>query len=228
MDQSDVSASNDPDICSPLLIDPVSPITEVSVRHPQEDEPLDEARDNKQFSFALLGQITRKVGFFQLNLGLVYFFEYMCLTSFAERYVAKMKLEHPERHDEFIFKHGYVIFSFCYQIGVFLSRSSLSVIKIPKVQILTGLQMINFVFFLFNTIFLFLGNFYVCFGLMVWVGLMGGGSYVNVMYQILESPSLAKNEKELALTMTGVCNDIGILLASLLSLLLANTAFKTT
>ena len=100
-------------------------------------------------------------------------------------------------------------------------------IKIPRVEILTGLQLINFLFFLFNTIFLFLGNFYVCFLLMIWVGLMGGGSYVNVMYQILESPNLAKNEKELALTMTTVCNDIGILSASLMSLLLANTAFKT-
>jgi hypothetical protein len=61
---------------------------------------------------------------------------------------------------------------------------------------------------------------------MAWVGLMGGSSYVNVMYQILESPDLPKNEKELALTMTTVCNDIGILSASLLSLLLTNTAFK--
>jgi hypothetical protein len=62
---------------------------------------------------------------------------------------------------------------------------------------------------------------------MTWVGLMGGSSYVNVMYNILESPKLPKNEKELALTLTTVCNDIGILSASLLSLLLANTAFKT-
>lgn len=64
------------------------------------------------------------------------------------------------------------------------------------------------------------------FAIMVWVGLMGGGSYVNVMYQILESPKLQRNEKELALTITTVCNDIGILTASLLALLLDNTAFK--
>jgi hypothetical protein len=70
-------------------------------------------------------------------------------------------------------------------------------------------------------------NFYVCFVFMSWVGLMGGSSYVNVMYSILESPKLAKSEKELAMTMTGVCNDLGILMASLMSLLLANTAFKT-
>jgi battenin len=137
-----------------------------------------------------------------------------------------MNHEHPERKEEYVFKHGYVIFTFCYQIGVFFSRSSLSVVKIQKVYILTILQLINFLFFLFNTIFLFLDTIYVCFGLMFWVGLMGGGSYVNVMYQILESPELAKSEKELALNLTTVCIDIGILSASLLSLLLANTAFK--
>ncbi len=55
---------------------------------------------------------------------------------------------------------------------------------------------------------------------------MGGASYVNVMYQILESPLLLKTEKELALTLTTIFDDIGILLASLLALLLDNTVFK--
>lgn len=175
----------------------------------------------------MLKQIFKKIGFFQINLGLVYFLEYMCLTSFAERYVAKMKIEHPENKSDYIYSHGYVIFSLCYQVGVFISRSSLSVVKIKRVEILTILQAINFVFFFSNTMFLFLGNFYVCFGLMVWVGLMGGGAYVNVMYQILESPDLAKNEKELALTVTTVCNDLGILTASILSLIFSNTFLHT-
>jgi len=55
--------------------------------------------------------------------------------------------------------------------------------------------------------------------------MMAGCSYVNVMYNILESPELAKNEKELALTLTTVCNDIGILTASIVSLIFANTIF---
>ena len=62
--------------------------------------------------------------------------------------------------------------------------------------------------------------------MMIFVGLMGGSSYVNVMYSILENPKLEKNEKELALTLTTVCNDMGVLTASLLSLLLDNTCFK--
>jgi hypothetical protein len=64
------------------------------------------------------------------------------------------------------------------------------------------------------------------FVIMIWVGLMGGGSYVNVMYQMLENPLLDRNEKELALTLTTVFDDIGILSASILSLVLDNTAFK--
>ena len=55
---------------------------------------------------------------------------------------------------------------------------------------------------------------------------MGGSSYVNVMYQILESTELAYTEKELALTITTIFNDIGILTASITALVLTNTVFK--
>ena len=74
-------------------------------------------------------------------------------------------------------------------------------------------------------LFLWVENLYICFGLMIWVGLMAGCSYVNVMYQILESPKLAKSEKELALTITTVGNDVGILLASLTSFVLSKFVF---
>ena len=108
-----------------------------------------------------------------------------------------------------------------------MSRSSLSVIQIKIVWILTLLQAINFVFFMFNTIFLFWENLYAQFVIMTWVGLMGGASYVNVMYNILESKVLVKTEKELSLTITTVFNDMGVLFSSLVSLLLTNTVFKT-
>lgn len=94
---------------------PYSPMTAMDERAgeaPSDD--FNEAKENKQLSIELMKQLVKKVGFFQLNLGIVYFLEYMCLTSFAERYVAKMVETHPERRDEYLYKHGYVIFSFCY------------------------------------------------------------------------------------------------------------------
>ena len=55
------------------------------------------------------------------------------------------------------------------------------------------------------------------------VGLMGGGSYVNVLNAILDLKSLDVTEKEMALSLSLLFNDIGILLASVLSLVLAST-----
>lgn len=128
-----------------------------------------------------------------MNLCLVYFLEYMCITCFSDRTTRRIESNDPSLSDSFVTKNAVIIFNFCYQIGVFLSRSSLSVVKIRRIEILTLLQLINFTFFLFNTIFVFLPNFYVLFVLMIWVGLMGGGSYVNVMYNMLESPDLDRN-----------------------------------
>jgi len=72
---------------------------------------------------------------------------------------------------------------------------------------------------------MFCDDLYVLFGVMIWVGLMGGTTYVNVMYQVLETPKLERTEKELALTIMTIFEDVGVLLASLLSLLLDNTVF---
>ncbi len=117
-----------------------------------------------------------------LNLALVYFLEYMCLSCFADQYTKKLQAKYPWRLNEWAYTNGYEIFAFSYQIGVFISRSSLSLIKVKRVEILTILQAINFLFFLLNTILLFIENFYVMFVIMIWIGLMAGCSYVNVMY----------------------------------------------
>lgn len=70
---------------------------------------------------------------YSLNLGLVYFFEYFCLTSWADR------SNRAQDSDNFFIKNAFAILSFCYYLGVFISRSSLEIIKIPKVWILTAL-----------------------------------------------------------------------------------------
>ena len=61
---------------------------------------------------------------------------------------------------------------------------------------------------------------------MVFVGLMGGASYVNVIYQLKNSPKLQKSEKELAMNINNLLGDLGILLAAITALILTMTAFK--
>ena len=50
---------------------------------------------------------------------------------------------------------------------------------------------------------------------------MGGASYTNVIYQIRKSTELETTEKELALTLLTVFNDLGVLLASITAVILS-------
>lgn len=132
---------------------------------------------------------------------------------------------HPTEKDNFIYSNTYVIFNLCYQVGVFISRSSLSVIKIKRVWIITICQLTLFTFYLLNAFVFFCKNIYVLFAMMVCVGLMGGAQFVNVLYLIKQSDRLQKQEKELAINMTSMFNDAGVLLSSLVSLTLSLTIF---
>jgi len=58
--------------------------------------------------------------------------------------------------------------------------------------------------------------------LMVWVGLMGGCSYVNCLYVILKSPQLSKSQKEVAINVASFFDDIGILSASFFAIFISN------
>ena len=119
-----------------------------------------------------------------------------------------------------------MIFNFCYQVGVFLSRSSLPLVKIKRVWLITVFQTALFTFYMLNAFLFFCKNIYILFLLMVFVGLMGGAQFVNVLYLIKQSDRLQKQEKELAMNMTSMFNDAGILLSSLVSLLLSITFFS--
>eukprot|EP00347_Sterkiella_histriomuscorum_P007689 403347950 len=222
-----------------------------SIDRQQHDIMLNKTLNTHEFK-----KILSKVGYFIINLMLVYFLEYTILTSFCDKISRQMLAEHNDKqigqpvnspnNDNYLYVNGYAIMAFSYQIGVFISRSSLSLIKIQKVHLITTLQFVNFVVMLLVSLggWRLLGESYlVLIFIMIWVGLMGGASYVNVMYWILQSGNtsndnttisemsdnenqgdtmngLAENEKELALTICTAANDIGILSASLLSLAL--------
>ena len=190
----------------------------------------DDASRNIPMNWENAKLIFRKAGWYIMNLFMVYFFEYSCITSFADIYANKLKDEAKDNdslnENSVFIKDGFIVFSFCYQLGVLISRSSLDLVKIRRVEILTFLQFINFTFFLVNTQFFFMKNFYVMYVWMIFVGLMGGCSYVNIMYLMINSQTLKKKEKELSVMVIGISNDMGILLAGVFSLILANTLFK--
>jgi battenin len=122
---------------------------------------------------------------------------------------------------EWLERNAYVLLSLCYQIGVFISRSSLSIITIRKVWYLTYAQVINFIFFFTVAYYKWLPT-SLQLPVMIWVGLMGGASYVNCYYLLLENDSLPKRLKELATNTASFFVDTGILAASLFGLIISN------
>jgi hypothetical protein len=62
---------------------------------------------------------------------------------------------------------------------------------------------------------------------MVFVGLIGGCSYVNIYYFTLElNTKLSSSEKELAVNLIVLSTDLFTTMATVLALLLSNTMFK--
>ena len=61
---------------------------------------------------------------------------------------------------------------------------------------------------------------------MIFVGLMGGASYVNVQYFLLKFEGIQEYQKELAMNISGVFNDVGITLSAVFCFILDNVWIK--
>ncbi len=64
----------------------------------------------------------------------------------------------------------------------------------------------------------------MCF-LMIWVGLMGGTVYANVVYMVIENEKIEQGEKEISMNLLNIANFMGIIFGALISMILVNTIY---
>jgi battenin len=147
-----------------------------------------------------------------VNLMLVYIFEYG--VQFMAPYSFPGDKDHAKNGEEYDWatQHAFVLSQFSYQIGVLMSRSSLSIVRIRRVWILSLIQGINYIVWIAQGKTRFFGSDesraaqapYTALLLvyMVGVGLLGGASYVNVFYNILndEDPTGTAHKEEITTT----------------------------
>ncbi|CUM50869.1 Protein BTN1 [Debaryomyces fabryi] len=114
----------------------------------------------------------------------------------------------------------YVVYGFLYQLGVFVSRSSISFgIRIKRLYLLSALQFANVLITLyqsmndkpFSSIWLLLV-------LVFYEGLLGGFLYVNTFMSVSEEVS--KTKREFSMGCVGISDTFGILLAGCINWLL--------
>ncbi|VDM56406.1 unnamed protein product [Angiostrongylus costaricensis] len=124
-----------------------------------------------------------------------------------------------------------------YQVGVFVSRSSIKIVQLnmltialmPILQFVPFMmcfllpslrsilfQLLNTAFFMLNAIYAFVPNFAIVCVIVFYEGLIGGGSYVNTFHHIHKKvdPSI----REFALSTVSLADSFGILLAALVSI----------
>ncbi|TKS92358.1 Battenin Protein CLN3 [Collichthys lucidus] len=142
---------------------------------------------------------------FVFPLGLVYFAEYFINQGLMELlYFPNFFLSHAEQ---------YRWYQTLYQVGVFVSRSSLCCVKIRKLWTLSLLQVANAVLLLFAVRYLFLPSAWLVFVIILYEGLLGGAAYVNTFYFI--SKETEDRQREFAMAAASVGDSLGIALAGL-------------
>jgi hypothetical protein len=179
--------------------------------------------DNEPLNLRSLIDLMPRCWHLLLNKFTGYFFQYTINTSFAN--VIDYKMKQNYKSDLFVDQFFIDLLS-SGSIGLCISRSSLSFIQIKKVCVLTLLQGINFVVLFCNAKYMFIENLKFLCLFYAWVGIIGGAIYVNILHNILELDSLRNTEKEMAISLCLMFNDLGILLASVTSMLLDNYYFK--
>lgn len=109
------------------------------------------------------------------------------------------------------FRAFYPMYGFLYQLGVFISRSSIAFIRVRHLYLPSFLQVGNLVLLTLHALFFFIPSVYIVFFVIFWEGLLGGAVYVNTFAEIMEN--IPASEREFSLGATSVSDSAGICIA---------------
>lgn len=116
------------------------------------------------------------------------------------------------------FRSFYPTYATIYQLGVFISRSSIPFVRIHALYPPSLLQWVNLVLLVSHALFPFIPNVYCIFVVIFWEGLLGGAVYVNTFAEIMDV--VPESEREFSLAATTVSDSAGICIAGVLGMML--------
>ncbi|KAL6731853.1 hypothetical protein Aduo_002678 [Ancylostoma duodenale] len=192
-----------------------------------DDEGEEECKDNNTTSNLKVPQ--RKLTFIErvrlivpllhlmIPLSFVYIGEYLINQGVTQLVIFNC-------HEGFHLTLGaqYRWYQVLYQLGVFISRSSVKLFALPtwSLYLLPVLQATNFFFFFFEAIYWFVPSIGIIFALIVFEGLLGGAAYVNTFDKIHKM--VPADVREYSLSVATVGDSIGINFAGFMSIPIHN------
>ncbi|KAN0112337.1 batten's disease protein Cln3 [Hyaloscypha variabilis] len=116
------------------------------------------------------------------------------------------------------YRQFYPLYALLYQLGVFISRSSISFLLLPSLYTPSLLQILNLLLLTLQSMYFFLPSVYLVFIVVFWEGLLGGAVYVNTFAMILRE--VDEGDREFSLGATSVSDSGGICVASLIGMVI--------
>jgi battenin len=162
--------------------------------------------------------ITFLLSRYMIPLMSVYFLEYVInqgiaptLDRFWFKDSAMLKATSAEERSRL-----YTSYQLSYQMGVFISRSSIERVKIPQIWIFPPLQLGNLALLLVGALYTLVPSQLFVMGVMFFEGLVGGGIYVNAFYKLRRT--MPDDLKAWALGAAGVGDAAGVTLAAVVNI----------
>ncbi|KAJ1993167.1 battenin CLN3 protein [Dimargaris cristalligena] len=112
----------------------------------------------------------------------------------------------------------YIYYQALYQAGVFISRSSVSILHIQRVWIPSSMQVLTMLLLLSQALFGWMPSVYLVFAVIFWEGLLGGSTYVNTYFNV--SKDVPSTHREFSMGVCGVGGSMGITIAAFVGMAL--------
>ncbi|KAI4727140.1 Rgp1-domain-containing protein [Aureobasidium sp. EXF-10728] len=205
---------------TPAAQDDLDPDTEsllndaVDHAHPPSSPKLSQRRQSIDTWHSLKVRFSRARSLFlpyMLPLLLVYVAEYTINQGVAPTLLFPLD-QTPFEH----YRSFYPTYNAIYQLGVFISRSSLPFVRIHALYLPSFLQCLNLAVLATHAMFPFLPNVWFVFAITFWEGLLGGIVYVSTFRRIGEE--VAESDREFSLGATSVSDSGGICIAGFLGM----------
>ena len=164
-----------------------------------------------QFLIRLL--YTRKLLRYMIPLFIVYVFEYMINQGLFELlYYSNACFDQSVQ---------YRLYQMLYQVGVFVSRSSILLFRIRYLWVMSFLQVCNFVLLYCEAEFQFIPFILITCCVVLFEGLLGGGgTYGNAFYRVHNE--VEKSRVEFSMGVVSLADSFGISVAGLISIVIHN------
>jgi hypothetical protein len=125
---------------------------------------------------------------------LLYFFEWVTITSFFDRLA---QLRGSFESDIFLERNFYTVCTFLYQFGVLIGRSNLYCFKTKATGLITAVMLVLTLILFYFCLFYVDVDRFVVFFLALLVGLFGGWGYVYSYYRVMDNNKVTRENKEI-------------------------------